>query len=373
MSLKSLLLCSDEKIVRVLRRTLGDLDIEVELCGDADSAIRRLTRKRFEAIIVDCCEKAATDVLRSSRHASCNKRAVTVAIVDPATGLRSIFDLGAHFVLYKPVTSERARSSFRAARALMNRERRRNVRVPVHIPVSIEPTAGSTMRVTTSDLSEGGMSVKLPRRMKPNGQCWVSFALPGTDNALNLKAEFAWEGNLAQAGLRFVRLSADESRYLQEWLKRNSPEPELSDPPVRCQLTDLSLGGCYLEISSPFPVATRVSLAMKVSGLEVRTEGVVRVMHPERGMGVEFAQATADHKARLEKFLEVLTQNRELLPELVVEPEGFDVAPPLCQVPSQEGLEDPLLALFRERGSLPVETFLAELSKQRGVTAPVSA
>jgi len=52
-NLNALVLCSDEKIVRVLRRTLGDLDIGVELCGDADSALRKLTRRRFEAIIVD--------------------------------------------------------------------------------------------------------------------------------------------------------------------------------------------------------------------------------------------------------------------------------------------------------------------------------
>ena len=40
MSLKSLVLCSDEKIVRVLRRVLGDLDIEVDTCGDSDAALR---------------------------------------------------------------------------------------------------------------------------------------------------------------------------------------------------------------------------------------------------------------------------------------------------------------------------------------------
>ena len=34
MSLKSLVLCSDEKIVRVLRRVLGDLEIDVELCAE---------------------------------------------------------------------------------------------------------------------------------------------------------------------------------------------------------------------------------------------------------------------------------------------------------------------------------------------------
>jgi len=44
MNLKSLLLCSDEKIVRVLRRTLGDLDISVEHCASSEIALRHLTR-----------------------------------------------------------------------------------------------------------------------------------------------------------------------------------------------------------------------------------------------------------------------------------------------------------------------------------------
>ena len=59
MNLKSLLLCSDDKIVRVLRRTLGDLDIRVELCASSEIALRKLTRERFEAIIVDCAGPGA--------------------------------------------------------------------------------------------------------------------------------------------------------------------------------------------------------------------------------------------------------------------------------------------------------------------------
>jgi DNA-binding response OmpR family regulator len=126
MDLKALLLCSDEKIGRVLRRTLGDLEIEVEHCASAEVALRLLTRERFEAIIVDCAGPGAADVLRGARTAPCNKRAIAVAILDPASGLRSGFEIGAHFVLYKPVSAERAKSSFRTARALMKRERRRN-------------------------------------------------------------------------------------------------------------------------------------------------------------------------------------------------------------------------------------------------------
>src|SRR3984893_3069683 len=133
MNLKSLLLCSDEKIVRILRRTLGELDISVEHCASSEIALRHLTRGRFEAIIVDCAGPGAAEVLSVVRTSPCNQRAVAVAILDPAIGLRSAFELGANFILYKPVTAERAKSSFRAARALMKKERRRNTRVPVQI------------------------------------------------------------------------------------------------------------------------------------------------------------------------------------------------------------------------------------------------
>jgi DNA-binding NtrC family response regulator len=200
-----LVLCSDEKIVRVLRRTLGDLEIGVELCANAESALRKLTRHRFEAIIVDCAGPGAADVLRSARIALCNKRAVAVAIVDAGVGLRAMFDLGAHFVLYKPVSTERAKSSFRAARALMKRERRRNLRIPVQIPVEVSSQeTGARLSVTTTDFSEGGLAVSIPRRARPKGRCQVRFTLPGANDALQLFAEFAWEGAGEQAGLRFL-------------------------------------------------------------------------------------------------------------------------------------------------------------------------
>src|SRR5271169_6572781 len=171
MSLKSLVLCSDEKIVRVLRRVLGDLDIAVELCADSDSALRKLTRQRFEAIIVDVMDDGATEVLRSARTAPCNKQAVAVAIVERIIGLKAVFQIGAHFVLYKPVSIERAKSSFRAARALMKSERRRNARVGVQIPVVMRsPEAGRNTKVTTIDLSEGGMAVSMPNGRRPTGK-----------------------------------------------------------------------------------------------------------------------------------------------------------------------------------------------------------
>jgi CheY-like chemotaxis protein len=375
--LKALLLCSDEKIVRVLRRTLGDLEIGVEHCTSSEAALRHLTRERFEAIIVDCAGPGAAAVLRSARVAPCNKRAVAVAILDNGVGLRSAFELGAHFILYKPVSVERAKSSFRAARALMKKERRRNARIPVQIPIEMSSLeSGARFKVNTTDLGEGGLALSLPRRSKPHGRWALRFTLPGSANALHVDAEFAWEGSGTQVGLRFQDPSPEVARELHEWLGRNTPEIEKDDPPASCHLTDLSLGGCYLDSSSPFPVSTRVTLSMRAAGIELKTEGVVRVMHAEKGMGVEFIQNTPEHRALLEKFLSLLHENRDLMPELLVEPEGLETDAQKSEIPAEsEETDDALIGLFRKQSSLPADSFLTELRKQRGLaaTAGVSA
>ena len=376
MNLKSLLLCSDDKIVRVLRRTLGDLDISVELCASSEIALRKLTRERFEAIIVDCAGPGAAAVLRSARMAPCNKRAIAVAILDPEVGLRSAFEIGGHFILYKPVSVERSKSSFRAARALMKKERRRNSRVSVNIPVEMTSRDSDVhFKVNTSDLGEGGLAVSLPRRGKPSGRWKLVFTLPGSAKPLEVGAEFAWEGSGKQVGLRFQDPSLEFTQQLREWLGRNSPDAEKDDPPTSCQLTDLSLGGCYLEISSPFPVSTRVTLSMRAGGIDLRTEGVVRIMHPDKGMGVEFTQSTPEHRALLERFLSLLTENRDVTPELLVEPEGLETESSTSLViPSAGGeTEDTLLGLFRSQAALSADAFLTELRKQRGLEASTGA
>jgi CheY-like chemotaxis protein len=368
MSLQALVLCSDDKILRVLRRVLSDLEIAVELCTDADSAIRKLTRRRFEAVVVDCHdEDIAAQVLASVRSAHCNKRSIAVAMIDGQKALRSAFALGAHFVLYKPITTERAKTSFRAARALMKCERRRNARVAMQIPVVLVSEDGAGQRkAVTSDISQGGMSFKLSRRPKNSGPMRIKFTLPGTDDSVECGAAVAWQEGGAQAGIRFVDLSPEQRDKLKSWLARHSPEIEPDDPPAPCKLTDLSVGGCYLEMSAPFPLHTRVILIMRVAKLETRVEGLVRVMHPEIGMGVEFTRTTKQQREHLEKFIHTLRHSGGKQPELVVEPEGMDEIEPASSKPQAfDEIEDPLLELFQRNTELTAQDFGSELRKQR--------
>ena len=374
MSLKSLVLCADERIVRVLRRVLSELEIEVHHCAGADFAVRQLTRNRFEAVILDYVdEKLASQVLRSARSSPGNKNTVTIAILDPKQAVRVAFDHGAHFVLYKPISMERAKSSFRAARALMKRERRRNARVPVEISVTLNPHYDQgAIQTVTSDLGEGGMAVKLKHRIGNVRSVKVSFVLPGTEKKIECNGEIAWENALRQTGIRFKDLPSDAAYHIKTWLARHTPELEPDDPPVPCKLTDLSVGGCYLEMNAPFPHRTVVTLSMQAGLTEFRAQGVVRIMHPEAGMGIEFSRKNGAQREKVEAFIQELASDRGALPELRVEPEGLLYEEDPAKEAPPDGSEDLLLTLFR-REDLTAEEFRAELIKQRGAQSESAA
>lgn len=218
MNLQSLLLSSEDKTIRTFRRVLGALDIGVQQCNDADSAIHTLTRQRFEAIILDCeNEGVAARVLASVRSAPCNQHAILAAVgyrIDLQNGLAAQAD----FVLHKPVSFEPAYRRFRAARYLMKCECRRSRRVAVEFPVSILGANGKAQPAVTSDISEGGMAVRLPRLCKKGSPVQLRFTLPGTDTVVECRAELAWHNAQSEAGFRFVQLSPEQREQLRVWL-----------------------------------------------------------------------------------------------------------------------------------------------------------
>jgi hypothetical protein len=150
------------------------------------------------------------------------------------------------------------------------------------------------------------------------------------------------------------------------------PEPEQDDPPVTCRLTDLSLGGCYLSTTSPFPRQTRVILKIRTADLEIRAGGIVLVAHPEFGMGVEFLQSTTEQRDQVLRMITTLRANGDQSPHLQVEPDGLETASPDNSVAmfqsygsESSGAEDTLVDLFRQKHETPVEAFLEQMRAQR--------
>jgi len=372
MNLKSLLVSSDERTVRILRRVLSDLEIDVEHCSDADDAIRRITRQRFEAIIVDGANaEEAGSVLRGAKAAPVNRRALGIVLVEAPVGLKGGFEMGAHFVLHKPLAVERAKASFRAVRALMKRERRLQLRVAVQVPV--ECFGAGRYKAKTIDLCEGGMAIQFSDgRVAKESPLRFSLDLPGMDGKLELHGDLAWEGNGDQAGVRFKDATDEDRSILRQWLNSQLLEPEPDDPPVNCRLSDLSLGGCYLTTNSPFPRGTRVILSIKTADVAVRAAGLVLVAHPEFGMGMEFLQSTTEQREQAQRMIKTLRAKADKSPELQVEPDGLETSSPDDSVDAFQasatkvsGTEDALVDLFRRKFEVPVETFLQQMRERR--------
>lgn len=74
--------------------------------------------------------------------------------------------------------------------------------------------------------------------------------------------------------------------------------------PHHCSLTDLSPGGCYLEMSLPFTAKTPIEITVRTHHLKLRLRGTTQTSHPGYGMGVAFELKTKDQCVEVQKLLD---------------------------------------------------------------------
>ena len=219
MLLQALLLCREPQIERTFRRALDDVGISVEVATAADFALQRLATNKFDAVIVDCDNvSGGTEVLAGIQKSASNKRAVAIALTNGGTTMRAAFDMGAHFVLDKPLTLERAARCLRAAQGFMMAEQRRYFRHPVDATADLSFGTVSQLRCKVTNISDGGMAVVVNQQVTPGCTVDVRFSAPGTFEDLEAKGEFAWADGKGNAGIRFVYLAPDSKKSLGKWL-----------------------------------------------------------------------------------------------------------------------------------------------------------
>jgi CheY-like chemotaxis protein/c-di-GMP-binding flagellar brake protein YcgR len=81
--------------------------------------------------------------------------------------------------------------------------------------------------------------------------------------------------------------------------------------PNHCCLTDLSAGGCYLEVSLPFPQGSSVEIVVRTYDLKLRLRGVVQASHPGYGMGLAFELKTKEEQGNLKKLTDFVAANSD--------------------------------------------------------------
>jgi CheY-like chemotaxis protein len=370
MSFQALLVVNkDDATVAPLKQVLTGFGLSVQCCSHS-GAMGRLKGQKFEAVVVDFDDPAsAALILQQAYRGNSGSSAITVALLSDKTKVRIAFRAGANFVLYKPITTEQAEASLRAAVAIMKRERRRSLRVPVQAAVWLRPDGGEEIEGIMLMLSENGMEVMAAQPQTAKAQFQFRFSLPEGGSEIGGRCEIAWANPNGQSGVRFLDLAEEARVGVKKWVASSAQKlpTEAVEPVLQCKLTDLSLGGCYVETRSPFPERAGVVLCLKLSNMEVQCEGVVRVMHPAIGMGIVFASHTQEQRDQVHGFIDFLTSRPGTSPELQVLPGTRGNSALADEMPEAAAgeFEDPLLELLRNHESLNQEEFLEELRHQR--------
>src|SRR5271163_3817089 len=230
MTLTSLLVCADEAAVEVLRRVLKELQIQVELCADSVRAAVRLAQERYDLIILDCEKQSdVIALLHEGRTSRVNNQSLAVVVVAGQESIREMFALGVNFVLYRPVSHERASSTLRAAQAVLHRDKRRKARARVHTHATIDYAGGEQAKATLVDLAEDGMAVNFGKKLPPTCKVYFQFQLPGQTANVRLSGQVVWQDWNGRAGIQFVDVPQGSRRVLQEWLKMNVAEGPMQD------------------------------------------------------------------------------------------------------------------------------------------------
>jgi CheY-like chemotaxis protein len=381
MDLRALVVCPDQDSAGLLTLILTELGMTVEHTSSISRGLELLETEHYDGIVFDYrADQGSEEFLSSLRRSVKNHTSVLIAVVDSEFNARPVFGLGANFVLYRPLSSERARISLRAALGLMRRERRRAPRAVVKSTANVAYPGAPESSVILSDLSDGGTLLRTASRIPSNCKVYFEFSLPGQQQLVRLSGEVAWQDAGGRTGIRFLDVPQASRRAIQTWLQRNSARPEAEvagstgkvsatqppspsssllssssraesglqeqsavsapgskDPtlvanagnrrgetrlacklgaeihgadrsvPNFCTLSDISEGGCYVEMPSPLSGESSVEILVRTARTKLKVRGQVITTHPGFGMGVRFVFRDSAAREELLRLLAVLS------------------------------------------------------------------
>jgi hypothetical protein len=211
------------------------------------------------------------------------------------------------------------------------REPRKEIKVPIRIFGTDSGGQIFSEKVSTVNVSKNGLEVEgvqaLPKvdeivgvtygvikthfRVKWVGQRGAADA--GRMGLLNLSPEKSlWDFPLPPPGLDGSVRDQRDRRTDVRVKCTNSAEvyPSGASVPIRTRTADLSLGGCFLEMTNPLPKATQIRIALWVKDFKLWANGEVVTSTPGFGIGVKFIEMTEQDKNQLKQFIESMVRIR---------------------------------------------------------------
>jgi len=121
-----------------------------------------------------------------------------------------------------------------------------------------------------------------------------------------------WSVALPEARVdSFGRQSKGAERRLHPRLKSTSSvelHPDGQTAPIWGKASDLSLGGCFVEMPMPLKVGTSLKVGLWIKDSKLWASGKVVNSRPGFGIGVQFTAMTPEDADRLRSFLQSMSR-----------------------------------------------------------------
>ena len=219
MGLECLIVTCDTTLLGHVQTSLGTYGASLHLRQDSASAIEFVSRRHLDGLVIDCDDvSGGSRALPGLRRSSANKQTPILAVVNSLTTVEGALDLGADFVLSKPIQQTRLRGVLDIAIPKMEHEHRRYFRYEVDLPVRFSNLLGQSFAARMQNVSEGGLAIKLIDPVKLTGVVVVEFDLPSVEpQPFHAKTDVVWSDSFAM-GLRFLYIARQSQVVLQSWL-----------------------------------------------------------------------------------------------------------------------------------------------------------
>jgi CheY-like chemotaxis protein len=219
MGLQCLIVTCDPTLLDQVKSSLATRGISLDFRQDSASAIELASRRHLDGLVIDCDDvPGGKEAIAQARNSRSNHQTLIFAVLNGSTSAATALDLGANFVLGKPVQENRWRSVLDIAFPQMEREHRRYFRYEVDLPVRFQSYDEQTFTARMKNVSEGGLAVKLADPVRLEGVVMVEFDLPSlTARVFQAKAQVVWRDSFVM-GMRFLYIEKDSGVALRLWL-----------------------------------------------------------------------------------------------------------------------------------------------------------
>ncbi len=124
MGLRCFLFSSDQAAAETIRQVLTGLDVEVDSCSEAVSAVDQISKQAYQIVIIDWDKpEEAGLLLTTARERKASERPITLAIVGNDASVPKALQAGANSILRKPVLTNQVKDTLKTARDLLRSKR----------------------------------------------------------------------------------------------------------------------------------------------------------------------------------------------------------------------------------------------------------